>query len=406
MTWQNLIPYLPSAVAISIVAYFVRFFGKAIADQIPYADNRDWSIELAGLWFFVDFLFPPVIIAAALLSFFKSPIVAWFDQISTTFAPISYHWLNIVIVFMAWIYYAGASTILLQERYKVPDAAANVEDPTIFKKRRKHRFDLVMKINAVLLQPSAMLLIFVAGVEILSGSVLWITVFAVQLFAALVGIALNYLLMRHRLPIVNIHFVSKRKALDDVLLLKLNPDTVRVRNDDRVLIINRNTVSEIEFIDAKQEAEVQRHIVPFTLWIPWLLALDAFWWHRLGLGLLVGLVIPIVIAVISIAFTIHSPEAKKITEQLHAEDPNETSGDVDAAMKAMPLATKIGCAGAVVGSVATIIGAIGAWQNNLVLLIWLGVVIPFVAWAILQIAGWDGLIKVINAIKKENSGKH
>jgi hypothetical protein len=400
MTWQTLLPFLPSTVAVTILGFFIRFFGKTVADQIPYSDNRDWSVELSGLWFFVDFLFPPIIIAGAFLLYFRNAVMTWFGQISVMLSPISYHWVNLAIIFIAWLYYAGASVVLVQERYKIPDTTPNSDDPAAFSERRKRQFNWVTKVNAVLLQPSVMLLFFIAGAEALSGSVLWITVFAVQLFAALVGVALNYSLMRYRFPTVNIHFATGKESLTDVLLLKLNPDNVRVRDRERVLIINRSVLSEIEFIDAKQKPETNRHTVPFVAWIPWLLALDAFWGHRLGLGLLIGLVIPGIWAAIAIALGKRLPGVKKIPQQL---DPDKAPASVDAAVKSMPTSTIIACIGSVIGSIGTIIGAIGAWQHSLGILVWLGVVVPFIAWALLQIAGLDGLLELLNAIKNEGS---
>lgn len=401
MSWQDLLPFVPPTIAVSVLAYFVRFFGRAVADQIPYSDNRDWSVEFSGLWFFIDFLFPPLIIAGALLLYFRDVITTWYSQVSVMLNPISYHWVNLAIVFIAWLYYAGAAVVLVQERYKIPDTAPN-SDAAAFNEKRKRQFDFVMKMNAVLLPPSVMLLFFIAGVETFSGSVLWITVFAVQLFAALVGIALNYSLMRYHFPTVNIHFTAGKESLNDTLLLKLNPDNVRVRDGDRVLIINRSTLSEIEFIDAKQKPETNRYTIPFMAWIPWLLALDAFWGHRLGLGLLIGLVIPGIWAAIAMALRSQLPGTQKVTKQ---PDPDKAPMSVDAAVKSMPTATIIALIGSVIGSIGTIVGAIGAWQHNAVILVWLGVVIPFVAWALLQTVGLDGLIELLNAVKNEDLKK-
>ena len=89
MDWSSFIQFIPAAVILSVIVFFVRFFGKAVADQIPYADNRDWSIEFSGLWFFIDFLFPPILIAASLLWYFNTAITGWFDQLSVALNPIS-----------------------------------------------------------------------------------------------------------------------------------------------------------------------------------------------------------------------------------------------------------------------------------------------------------------------------
>jgi hypothetical protein len=353
MSWQTVLLFIPPTIAISVLAYFVRFFGKAITDQTPYADNRDWSIELTGIWFFVDFLFPPAIVAGGLLVYFKTPIMVWYGGVSGMFAPVSYHWLDLIIIFIGWLYCVLASTTLTQERYKLPNVLPDSEDPAVFNEKRKRRFDLAMKANAVLLQPLVLLVSFIVGVEIFSGSVLWITIFAVQSFAVLVGVALNYSLARQRFPRVNLHFVNEKGPLQDVLLLKLNPDNARVRDGGRVLVINRSILSEIEFVDVQQKPEISRPLIPFATWIPWLLALDAFWWHRFLIGILVGFILPLVVFGIAAAFAANSPEARKVAaQQLGINDPGEEPKNIDAAVKSLPTPTTIALIGCVTGSTA------------------------------------------------------
>lgn len=381
MNWQDLIPFIPPTVAISVLAYLVSFFGRAVDDHVPYADNRKWSIELAGLWFFIDFLFPPAVIASALLLYFKDLIIDWFNAVSSVFAPISYHWVNLVAVFIIWILYSLASNALVQERYKIPSGIRDPNDSGEFEKKRKRRFDMVMKVNAVLLQPSVALLGIIMGIEILSGRIIWITVFAVQIFTALIVVAMNYSLMRRSFPIVNINFLNGKEALHDATLLKLNPDNIRVRDKKRVLVINRDNFSEIEFIDAKQET--QRRYVTFVVWVPWLLALYSFWAHKLALGLVSGFVVPVLCFLAAVLIIGSSDEFRKSISTRKIRNLN----DLTTYAESMPFWTKVASIGSLIGLVALVLGAIEAWNHNVFWLIVLGILIPFITWAFWQIVG-------------------
>jgi hypothetical protein len=48
MNWQ---PWIAPTILISVVAFLSRFFGKIIADQRPFSDDRVWDIELSGIFF-------------------------------------------------------------------------------------------------------------------------------------------------------------------------------------------------------------------------------------------------------------------------------------------------------------------------------------------------------------------
>ncbi len=387
MTWQNLAQWAAPAIILSVAAYFIRFFGKAISDQTPYADNRDWEIELSGVFFFVEFLFPPIIIASAILLYFKDPVMAWFGQISGAFAPLTYHWVNLVVVFVIWTYYASASRVLTKWKYKIPDGHREPAESD----RRKKTFSLVANTNAVLLQPSAMLLFFIFGVEISSGSMLWTTIFAVQLFTALIGLALNYSLMRTRFPIINIHFSNGKPSLQNTILLKANPDTFRVRDDERVLIIDKSVVSEIEFVDAEQKSNENRPILPFTLWIPWLLALYSFWKNNLDLGIIAGIVIPLISVIVALMLANNRKEVREAVPKF-----DNAEGFIKL-IESLPLSTKIASLGTVINLVSSIFGAIGAWHHNVGQLIILGIIVPFITWALWQIVGMTSITETTKA---------
>lgn len=380
MNWQTLESFITPAIILTVLAYFVRLFGKAIADQVPYADDRDWQIEVNGLWFFVDFLLPPGIIAVAALLYFRGVIFAFLDAMSAQFDPITYHWVNLVIIFITLLYYAIASSILSEGKYKltalVPQTVWGGSD--LPEKRRKNIFDRIANIDAVILQPTAMVLIFIGGIEVLSGSVLWMTVFAVQIFTALIGLALNYSLMKYHFPRANVHFVSKRSSFSDVILLKVNKDNIRVRDGDRVRVINKDLVSELEIIDANQKPDVIRPMASVTTWIPWLLMVYSFWKHHWIIGLLVGFIAPFILAAIG-AWLLKIPQrAKTAWEKAYEDIKNQNDFNLWKYFKSLPWSLKIAIPIWAASIVPDTIGFYGAWHHNMEQAILYGVVTPFI----------------------------
>jgi hypothetical protein len=55
--------------------------------------------------------------------------------------------------------------------------------------------------------------------------------------------------------------------------------------------------------------------------------------------------------------------------------------------------------------VATVVGAFAAWFHDPVLMIWLGVIIPFATWALLRITGLEGFVDLTNAVRREFTQK-
>lgn len=54
INYAPLLNLIPPAIAITVIAYLARFFGKVIEDQNPFSDDRKWAIELSGTMFMVN----------------------------------------------------------------------------------------------------------------------------------------------------------------------------------------------------------------------------------------------------------------------------------------------------------------------------------------------------------------
>ena len=59
--WQNLLSIIPIAVVVSAIVFLVKFFGKVISDQTPFADDRKWLEEISGVKFFTGYVLSPIV---------------------------------------------------------------------------------------------------------------------------------------------------------------------------------------------------------------------------------------------------------------------------------------------------------------------------------------------------------
>ncbi|MGC9968430.1 MAG: hypothetical protein ABSC29_01705 [Minisyncoccia bacterium] len=364
MNWQDLSPWITPAIILSIAAYFTHLFGKIIADQKAFTDNRDWEIEFSGLWFLADFLLPPGIIAIGTLLRFKDFIMGWASQIPAYVAPVNYHWIDFAIIFLIGSYCTVAASILGKGKYGLPNP-----DPEINKDAAERIFDRVTNINTIFLQIFSMFVIFIFALELLSGSIFWISIFSVQVFSVFILIALNYSLMRHSAPRADIYFNGKTKPLLDVLLLKVNDDNIKIRTLGKTSFLNRDEVLKWEILDDHQKKNANAFMIPFISWLPWLLTLYLFWQNKLLLGILVAVGFPVVLIAFRFLFVPFSHKKMTVIEFENSYGQFST----------------LSSAASIIGSASAVIGSLAAWFHNFPLAMTFGVLITFVAWGVLQI---------------------
>lgn len=379
--WQNLSQsqWITPTIILSVGIYFIHLLGKIIADQKSFADDRNWEIEFSGLWFFTNLILPTGIIAIALLIYFRGPIMDGLAWIPANFSPITYHWIDLIIVFIFGLYYAVAGSILSEGRYKITALVARTAwgGSGIPEDKRDRIFNRIMDINAALMQPSLALLIFILGIEIFSGSILWISIFLVQIFSVIIGLTVNYSLMQYSLPKVNVYFSNKKDTIPNAWLIKLNKDNIKIRTPDKTLIIERAHVVRLEFVDADQKREVKRSIVPFIVWLPWLLMLYLLWENKFWLAIIFGLVIPAILFAIG-AWLFPISRQDMVVSQNKESALDGLKKYIDS----IPMTANIV---SVIGLVFIIIGTVGAWHHNTWLTILFGIVFTFIDWALLQV---------------------
>lgn len=363
MNWQ---PWIAPAVLLSVVAFLSRFFGKIIADQRAFADDRDWDVELSGIMFLTKLLISPGIVAVAILIYFKATIFANLTTISLFLSPLDYHSLDLIIVFAVNIYYGAGIMILSRERYNFPKLLPNITE-----EQHKKRVPAIINFNAVLLEPLAALIIFIFGIEIMTGSILWIAAFSIEIFLSLIFFALGSSLMQYSFPKVNIVFTGRKAPLRNVMLLKMNKDNIKVRNGDDVSIIERKEVLRVDVPVNGPTIFDTRPIIPFTAWIPILLALFLIWDHRLILAIIVGIVLPMFLQLVATWLLGISPEQIGIAK-ISISNPKQRPSTPAIILF-------------IAFSLALIVSIISAWTHHGTIFFYFGVVPLMIIWMVLGI---------------------
>ncbi|MGC9611034.1 MAG: hypothetical protein ABSE68_02330 [Minisyncoccia bacterium] len=234
MDWETASKFITPAIIASALAYLVRFFGKVIADQKPYADNRNWLIELAGIFFVSSTAFWGVIGAVLALRI---------GDLGTG------HLLRcvIVLILIGWLWLAAhfSSEEIYKNRQDLTRLNVNDEIKAFAEDFRKW----VLKIDHWIPQISfPIIFAYLLTLEYLSWSLGWFIAIFSQVFMGFLFLAWKYSLSTTRLPEVDIYFMGSDEPLRGVLLLKINDDNVRVRDGNKVIVLNKSQIKRMEFI--------------------------------------------------------------------------------------------------------------------------------------------------------------
>jgi hypothetical protein len=92
------------AIIISLTVFLVHFFGKIIADAKPFADDRNWEIQLSGISFFINIIVIPSVIGFA---------IAW----NLGNLVIFVHWVNLFLITFCLYLLWRSSALLVAKVY-------------------------------------------------------------------------------------------------------------------------------------------------------------------------------------------------------------------------------------------------------------------------------------------------
>lgn len=237
--FQELVQLIPIAVIISIIVFLVRFFGKAISDQVPFADDRKWHEELSGIMFFSNYILSPIILVGILylrgFRFWQFPKEDLFIILISLLVFIS---LSITsrksIAFFIDNKFTEGNYLEFLKKYFTNNSKIDLGDLMIYYR--------VLFFPIVSLGIIYLLILFYQW-----NSYYHLLISLIYLFFHLTSFAIFTSLLKRNIFIANIKFIDKSiKSINKCRVLKVNNDNIRVLVKNRVLVINKDKVLQIE----------------------------------------------------------------------------------------------------------------------------------------------------------------
>jgi hypothetical protein len=231
--YTPLLNLIPPAIAITVIAYLARFFGKVIEDQNPFADDRKWSIELSGTLFMASMAWGFVGLGFALAHPWGAhSIWAHLGRILVLCFLMGSQYLNNM--------YEGHRV------FNVKSEAVKFIDSNLGEFGKK--FASISRHLGI--STLSIVLFYIGTLEFISGNLYWITFSFSVIFFLYIFSALNFSYKRLKeITPVEIHFVdNKEKPILNARILKVNDDNIRLRVENKVIILNKNIVSKIEMV--------------------------------------------------------------------------------------------------------------------------------------------------------------
>jgi hypothetical protein len=239
--------FLPPAIIIAITVFLVKFFGKVMSDQVPFADDRKWHEELSGITFFTNYILSPTIWVLIIYS------RGWNFWL--------FHKEDIWLFIISLVTVVGLNLVVKQSlKFFVDNDFEDGDVHEFFKK------SFSTKDQANLSQGDWMVIIKHLIHRLLSIFILVMIIFfykwetyyhlivaILYLFIHLVGYALILSLKKRNILLADIYFINKKEGrIKDCRVLKINNDNVKISTGEKIVIINKSLISRIEFIKKKE----------------------------------------------------------------------------------------------------------------------------------------------------------
>lgn len=231
------------AILISAFVYLSNFLGKVITDQNPFLDDRKWGAQLYGLFFLLRNLAFPGIVGIALAHYFKFTI--------------GWHWSHLIaIIFIgAWLLFSNS---LISEKLYQLDASLLRKMFLFLSKNDKEEVDGLIKffsqIDKLVSGIFPILLGYILAIDFLTPSIMWLSLLSIEAFTVVFFMALNYSLRLTKLSKVDVYLLGAPEPMRGLDLLKLNEDNLRLRDGNKIIILNKDQVLKIE--TQKDEATI------------------------------------------------------------------------------------------------------------------------------------------------------
>jgi hypothetical protein len=252
---KNIDPIIPVITAIvPIVFFLIKFFGKAYADQVPFADNRSWHEEIFGISFFSTQVLAPGILVLLL---FNQNFRFWHFQKGD--------WvllgINALVLISSTIisnqskkffeddnFYEGNYFSLLK-KVSNPDSKEKIDNGDKIIILKKFLFPVV---TILIMIGVGFLYRWDAYYHLISSLILSLFYFT--------SLALMFSLIKRHIVKANIYFLeNKENAINNCRVVKVNNDNVKIKTEDnRVFILSKSSISKIEFIKSNNIDNVHK----------------------------------------------------------------------------------------------------------------------------------------------------
>lgn len=252
--------FLTPALIVSGVTFLTLLFGKIIADEREFADDRNWHIQLSGLIFVLIFIPIP----AALGYWIATLILDWFGFSfwvqAVSLALLVYNFFTLIVVaewHMRRRYpFTGRSLVSkLSEKFETEMEKDTDFGPIqtylrYYRNAKKHMVTKGFRGIGSLLRAS-IFFFYIASLYWISESYLWSIAVMTFGFGGLIIIAYIRSMQVAKKVTVNIYFTDGREPLKSVTLLRVNDDNIKIRESEQAVLLNKSLVTRIEEIPAK-----------------------------------------------------------------------------------------------------------------------------------------------------------
>lgn len=224
------------ALIISIIVYLSIFFGKVINDQSPFSDDIKWSVEFKGVLFMISISFGILGVYLAKIIF---PIIPnnWFVYIGSLII------ISLIIIILQ-ISNSYLSSKFFNSHKNNLEALEKKTDGFIKIFSKSHKY-----LNSSIIST---ILLFMGTLEFFTKNIYVMILFYPLIFLSFCYLAYNSSLkkaIKDEIVPVDIYLRNQNnEVLREVIILKYNPDNLRIRKDNKVIILNKDEISKIEMI--------------------------------------------------------------------------------------------------------------------------------------------------------------
>lgn len=245
---QNLVAFIPAAVIISIIVFLVRFFGKVIADQVPFADDRKWLEEIGGVKFFTGYILSPLLW-----------VFLWYSRGWRFWLfPKEDFWIfiiSLVSIIIATVVKTKSSDFFINNDFDDGNLGLFIKKLAGFKDKLKlNKGDWMILLKFIFLSANTLFIAVLMFYFYEWHSYYHILVAIIYFFNHLILFAFLTSLNKRNILIANIEFIDrKRKPFNNCRIIKVNNDNAKVIYNKKGFIINKSLISTIEIISKKSK---------------------------------------------------------------------------------------------------------------------------------------------------------